>query len=837
MRAPEVDVAKFEYPNGLVLLTAEQHYAEVASVQAWCQTGSIHEGAWLGAGMTHLLEHMLFKGTEERTALQLSEEIHQVGGYLNAYTSFDRTVFWADCPKAAVRTALELLADMLFRSVVDPAELQREMDVIRREFDMGLDDPERVLSQLTFSTAYQVHPCRFPVIGLREIFDQIRRDELVGYYRRRYAPNNLFVIVAGDIDTEQVRGAVELYFGGQKPAPVEAIVLPDEPLQLGRRESGKIFDSDLGYFSLAWHIPPLFSKEMPALDVTSIMLGGGASSVLYEDLRERQGAVYGVTAFSYTPSFPGLLMISGACPAEAVDRIEGKVVSAISEWQRSPVTQSQLAKAKRMIWVHSIEQLQTVRGVATDVGLNWLYTRDFTFSQRYLERIRETTVSDVIGVAERYLARDNLTFASLRPRCAGKTRRMRQAYRRENEVRNLENGLRAVLIHDDRLPLVHASLVFHGGVLVETAETSGLSRLHSQCLVKGTARRSALQIAEEIEALGGSLFGESGYNSFRVSVNSLSEDFANALDLLAEVLLTPSFPGDAVERERESQLAAIRAEESQPTVVARNLLRSAIYGAHPYSLNVLGTQSSVKQLTREQLVGLHKRSVSARDGVIAVCGKFDAAKLVGSLDESLRGLPESLQAKHRKLPGVEHFETRSIVQRDTRQQAVITIGYLGCTLFDSDRVALEILDEATGDSSSRFFIRVREQLGLAYSVGTSLLLGLAPGIFSVYAATSPELVEQVGKLCQEEIQTLANGGLTEHEFDRAKTKLLAQLAFQKQNMDSYAHGMALNELYGLGLDYFEQRQEQIRQIELESVRDVCRKYLMDKPAITVIVRP
>lgn len=837
MHAPEVDVSKFEYPNGLVLLVVEQHYAEVASVQAWCQTGSIHEGKWLGAGMTHLLEHMLFKGTKQRTALQLSEEIHQVGGYLNAYTSFDRTVFWADCPKRAVRTALELLADMLFRSVIDPAELQREMDVVRREFDMGLDDPERMLSQQTFLTAFQVHPCRFPVIGLREIFDQITRDELVAYYRRRYAPNNVFLVVAGDIDTLEVREAVEQYFGGQKPTPLEAIVLPDEPLQLGRREDGKIFDSDLGYFSLAWHIPPLFSREMPALDVVSMLLGGGASSLLYEDLRERQGAVYGITAFSYTPSFPGLLIISGACPAETVDQIEGKVTCAMSEWLKSGVTHSQLAKAKRMIWVHTIEQLQTVRGVATDVGLNWLYTRNFNFSQRYLERIRDTAASDVIDVAERYLTKDNLTFASLRPKYATKPGRWRQPARRENEVRSLENGLRAVLIHDDRLPLVHASLVFRGGVLVETAETNGLTRLYSQCVVKGTARRSALEIAEEIEALGGTLFGDSGYNSFRVAVNSLSEDFGGALSLLAEVLLIPSFPGDAVERERESQLAAIRAEEAQPTVVARTLLRSAMYGSHPYALNILGTQSSVRQLSREALVELHQRSVSAPEGVIAVCGKFDAARLVGTLDESLSGMPQALQAKRGKLPVVENFETRSIVHRDTRQQAVITIGYLGCTLFDPDRVGLEILDEATGDSSSRFFVKVREQLGLAYSVGTSLLLGLAPGIFSVYAATSPELVEQVGKLCQEEIQTLADGGLTEHEFDRAKTKLLAQLAFQKQNMDSYAHGMALNELYGLGIDYFEKRQEQIRQIELESVREVCHKYLMDKPVITVIVSP
>jgi zinc protease len=576
---------------------------------------------------------------------------------------------------------------------------------------------------------------------------------------------------------------------------------------------------------------------MPALDVTSMMLGGGASSALYEDLRERQGAVYGISAFSYTPGFPGLLIISGACPAEGVDQVESKAVSAISEWLKSGVTPGHLAKAKRMIWVHTIEQLQTVRGVATEVGLNWLYTRDFTFTRRYLERIRETTASDVARAAGRYLTETNLTATSLRPKGAERSRRTRQRSRQKSEVRNLENGIRVVLLHDDRLPLVHASVVFSGGVLEETARTGGLSRLHSQCLVKGTTRRTALQIAEEIEALGGALFGDSGYNSFRVSANSLTEDVARALGLLAEVLLIPSFPDDAVERERESQLAAIRAEESQPTVVARNLLRSAMYGAHPYALNLLGTPSSVSQLTREQLVDLHHRSVSAPEGVIAVCGKFDTAKLVGSLEEAFCGLRQPLQVERRKLPVVEKFETRSIVRQDTRQQAVITIGYLGCTLFDPDRVALEILDEATGDSSSRFFVRVREQLGLAYSVGTSLMLGLAPGIFSIYAATSPELVDQVGELCQEEIQTLANGGLTEEEFDRAKTKLLAQLAFQKQNMDSYAHGMALNELYGLGIDYFEKRQDQIRKVGLGRAREVCRKYLMDKPSITVIVKP
>ncbi|HTD16327.1 MAG TPA: insulinase family protein, partial [Chthoniobacterales bacterium] len=153
MDAPEIAVEKSTLANGLTLLVAPEHYASVASVQVWCETGSVHEAEWVGGGLTHLLEHMLFKGTAKRNAQQINEEIHQVGGYLNAYTSFDRTVFWVDCPAAAVSTALDLVADMVFQSVIDEQEMSREMDVIRREFDLGYDDPDRMLSHLTFATA------------------------------------------------------------------------------------------------------------------------------------------------------------------------------------------------------------------------------------------------------------------------------------------------------------------------------------------------------------------------------------------------------------------------------------------------------------------------------------------------------------------------------------------------------------------------------------------------------------------------------------------------------------------------------------------------------------
>jgi zinc protease len=837
MEFPEIRVEKFELANGLTLLVSEQHYAGVASVQAWCQTGSIHEQEWLGGGLTHLLEHMLFKGTARRTATDISEEIHRGGGYVNAYTSFDRTVFWVDCPKAVVGTALDVLADMLFGSLIEASELEREMDVIRREFEMGYDDPDRMLSHLTFATAYQLHPCRTPVIGLRRIFDRITRDDVLRYYRRRYVPDNVFIAVAGDVDAETVRQQVEASFGAVSPAPVAPIVVPEEPPQLGCRRESRVFDSQLGYFSLAWHVPGVAHEDLPALDILSVLLGGGASSFLYDELREKKGIVHGIGAYAFTPGFPGLLTVSGTCPVENVASIEPATLQKLAEWRKRPLAGEHLAKAKRIIQVSAWEQLQTVKGVASDTGLNWLYTRNLQFNQRYLQRAQSVSLDEVYAVYDRYLYEDNLTVATLQPQSSITSRRPRLVAEKTPEMRLAPNGVHVVFIPDHRLPILHASIVFRGGVLSENPKNSGIHRLYSHSLIKGTKNRSSAEIADQVESLGGTLFGDSGYNSSRIAFSSLAGDFQKLLALVEETLTSASFPEDAIERERASQIAAIEAEDAQPGILARSVLRAAIYGDHPYAMNLIGTRNSVASIRREDLIRLHGQIIDSAPCSFAICGHFDADEIWPAVTKFLGILPKRSSAAHFKVPKVAPITSRKLVQHHQKHQAFVSIGYLACTLFDRERIAFEILDEATGDASSRFFIKLREELGLAYSVGSSLSLGLAPGLFSIYAATGPEFTDEVVQLCHKEMENLAEGALSSEELERSKTKMLAQLAFQKQNLEAYAHALALNEIYGFGLEYLERRQREIEATRLENVQAVCRKYLMDKPAITVIVKP
>src|SRR6476660_1359970 len=209
---PPTTAQKRVLPNGLTIIVQEDRSAPVVSVQAWCGAGSIEENEHLGAGLSHILEHMLFKGTKTRRPNEIAQRIQDVGGYINAYTSFDRTVYWIDVPKAGASVALEILSDTMMNSTLPQDEYIKEQEVIRREFAMTMDDPDRMAGQLLFATAFQRHPYRLPVIGQLEIFNQLTQEQVMDYYKSRYVPNNLTFVIVGDVEAEKVRTQLAEFF-------------------------------------------------------------------------------------------------------------------------------------------------------------------------------------------------------------------------------------------------------------------------------------------------------------------------------------------------------------------------------------------------------------------------------------------------------------------------------------------------------------------------------------------------------------------------------------------------------------------------------------------------
>src|SRR5438093_122020 len=453
---PPSSAQKWVLPNGLTIIVQEDHSAPVASVQAWCATGSIDEDQHLGAGLSHILEHKLFKGTKTRGKNEIAQKIQDVGGYINAYTSFDRTVFWIDVPKDGVATALDVLADAMMNSTLPPEEYRKEQEVIRREFAMGMDDPDRMAGLLLFATAYQRHPYRFPVIGEIEIYNQLTQEQVMQYYKTRYVPNNLTLIVAGDVDAEKVRQQLTELFKPYPEQSLKPVFIPAEPPQLGRREVHQGFPTELTHLDVAWHIPEITNPDVPALDLLSTILGEGRSSRLYRRVREETGLAFGVSAFSYTPGDPGLLGIDATVDPKNREPAEQLILQIIDELKQAGATADELTKAKKMALSHHLDALTTMRGQASDVGSNWLLTRNLNFSRDYLAAVQKVTLEDLRRVAAKYLVDQNLTVTSLNPKGSlmAKAEGAKVAAVAEIQKFELSTGLRLLVREDPRLPLV-----------------------------------------------------------------------------------------------------------------------------------------------------------------------------------------------------------------------------------------------------------------------------------------------------------------------------------------------------------------------------------------------
>lgn len=825
--------------NGLTLIVQEDRSAPVASVQAWCATGSVDEHEHLGAGLSHILEHMLFKGTKTKPANAIAQQVQNVGGYINAYTSFDRTVFWIDVPKNGVSVALDVLSDAMMNSTLPPEEYAKEQEVIRREFAMGMDDPDRMAGQLLFATAYQRHPYRLPVIGLLDVFNQLTSDEVKEYYRARYVPNNLTFIIVGDVDAEAVYRQLADFFKDYPAKSLRPVFIPAEPPQLGRREMHQDFVTELTRLSLAWHVPEITHPDVPALDLLSTILGDGRSSRLYRRVREETGLAYGVSAFSYTPGDPGLLGIDATVEPEKRGAACDLILEIVADIQANGVEPEELAKAKKISLSHHLGALTTMRGQAADLGSNWFLTRNLNFTRDYLAGVQKIASADVRRVAARYLTDDNLTIISLNPKAAGAAVSQTVQPMAAGEIQKVElsNGLRLLIREDPRLPLVSMAGVFRGGLLAETRATNGITRLMAKTLLKGTKTRSAEQIADTIEAVGGSIGSDAGNNSFSVAIDVTQPDLRLGVEILADVLLNATMPEPAVARERAVQLAGIKEDEEQLTTVARNILRAALFGDHPYALRGKGSADSVVKLTRKNLLAFRDRHLVARNGVISVFGNVKSAEVRDLFETALGKMkPGELALTDPPLPAIL-TGTVAVESLKEKAQGVLMVGYRGADLFSPDRFALELIDEASSDLGSRFFVRIREQMGLAYYVGASQMQGLVPGLFLFYLGTDPQKIEPVKTALLDEIRGLATEGLTEEELARAKKKRIGQQQIANQSNDSFGYLAALDELYGLGFDHYKSLERDVEAVTLADIRRVATKYFQEQPYVLALVRP
>lgn len=833
MEYPFVTATVTTLPNGLTVILDPDPAAPVVSAQIWVETGSVHEDRHLGAGLSHFLEHMVFKGTRDHDADSLASTVQAAGGHWNAYTTFDRTVYYIDGPSSSVSIFLQTLTGLVFFPTIPVTEFEKEKDVIRREIDMGLDDPDNAATRLLLSTAFTRDPRRHPVIGHRHLFDTLVYDDMISYHRTRYTPDRSFVVVSGDFDADALLEEIKALTASLSVVAGPDPLVPEDLVQIGPRHARETFAIPSSRISLAWQCPALEHPEAPAFDVLAAILGRGRSARLHLALRERSELALEISAWSWTtPGRAGLFGISADATPENRDALIRAIHHELSLVPSADLADD-LAKAKRQIATSQFRTLTTASGRASDLASNWHQARDLDFTRRYLAAIQAVTEDDLRRAAAT-LSEDKTTLTLLdptdspAPARAGKS----SASSAEIETFKLPNGLTIALLPDRRVPLLHLQAAVRAGLPSETPETNGINQLLASTLPKGTATRDAEEIARALESIGASIGASVGNNALLIQASGLAGDFDTIADVFAEVIIAPSLPEDALAREKASQLSALEEALQDPLHTGFAALRSTAFNGRGYGLDALGNLESLPALGRDALAAHHARHFTAANITLAIAGDFEVEKAKSFLTSAFAKLPAGetwTPSANAPSPGGQ------TTAHLPKKQAVLTFGYPGSSVLSSDRYALAMIQEYAADMAGPLFTRIREELGLAYRVGATQFLGFDAGLFTFYVATSPEQAEFASRELLTEIARIAENGIPDDAFERVRATVLSSLAIQQQSPSSSARQIALDLLFGQPADQFRKQAAIYKSLSASEVREAaCRLLSTDPVSVSVL---
>lgn len=842
-------------PNGLTVVLQEDHSAPVVAIQYWVRAGSRTETD-KEAGITHLIEHMIFKGTPTRGAGELAWTVESSGGSINAYTTYDYTVYHVTIPSRLAKAGLEVLTDSIQNPSFPPEELEQEKRVVLEELRMREDRPEVLLQKALFKEAFRVHPYGRPIIGYPHTVSSLSREDLLRYVGRLYTPGNISLIIVGDLNVQETLGYIREMWENKEAKEAKLPEVPQEPVQEGLRSVVFTNRSSEAQIALAFAIPAASHPDIPALDLLAAILGEGESSRLDRSVRVGKRLVHSIGAYSYTLLDRGQFWVSARLQPGNLQQALEAIFQETRLLQSEKVTSQELNKARLQVEASLVRTRETMEGKARTFGQFLMLFGDIDGERVYLEAIGRVTPEDLQRVAKEYLRGERLTAGVLLPEGSpqiltkAELEQMALVHGRLTREQSqgrvpsshgsihkevLPNGLTLLVKESHEVPTVAMRMVFLGGSRFETKEKEGLSRVVAHMLTRGTQTRSAQEMAREVESLAGSLEGFSGRNTIGIQADFLSRFFPQAMELLSDALLNCAFPEQELEREKPRLLASIRRERDQPTRLAMRLFTQTLFKVHPYGFRLEGSEESLSSMGRQDLVDFAAKVLVPSNAVLSIVGDVSVAearkwtlRYLGGWHSEKFSPPEIPREPPLGAP-------REVRDRQPLQQVHLLLGFPGTTLDSPDRLALEVLDTVLSGQGGRLFRELRDRQGLAYSVTSFSQVGLDPGFFATYVATSPENFELALEGLRHQLELVATQPVSPQELERAKEHIVGSYEIRHQTHASQAMTLALDERYGLGHDFGQKYLEAIRGITTEQVLDVAARYLrMDRSVVAIL---
>ncbi|MBU0611548.1 MAG: insulinase family protein [Armatimonadetes bacterium] len=842
--------------NGLTVVVEADHSAPVVTVQFFVATGGVMEGEYLGAGLSHAIEHVISDGSQTRTREQIEQERARLGKNSNAYTSQEVVSYYVMTTGRETIAALDHLADYVFHPTFPAEAVATQKGIIAREMARGEDDPSRALYYLFSGLMYRVSPAGVPVIGFADQFQHLTREDLVKLHERYYVPSNMVLVAVGDFDAKAVLAHVREQLGSIPKRAVARPALPVEPSQIApRRLERHRADLSRSYFMLGYPTVSLFSPDMYPLDVAAYVLANGDASRLVSRLRDEQGLVDSVSCWSSTPAYgPGAFVVSAIADPAKVPAAEAAIRAELERLQCEPVSAAELRRAQRQKEADLLFGQVTTQGRAAMYGNDLLMTGDLHFSERYVEGIRRVTARDIQRVARQYFLPTHYNFALLAPGgergANGVPAGLRPAQALSGSGRSqgdtaiheakLTNGVRLLVQENHAVPVVNLFITAPGGLRYEQEGNVGITSLMSSMLVRGTKTRTRLQIARALEDVGGVLSPYSGRNSFGLSAQVRSQDLPLALGVAADVLLNPTFPAAELEQQKQLQLAAIAMRADDVDSYANDLMAQTLFETYPYRFPTAGLRESVERLTRADLIAFHAAQTRPESLVLAVFGDTTLAAAQAQAERAfgrLSGGAVTLQpAPVEPVPTAPRVKA---VARPEQQQAIIVYGFRAGTVAAPDRYAQDVMSAVfagIGYPGGRLHEALRGAQ-LVYATFAYGVPGPDMGMYTIYVGTAPDKVEVVKQKIEQLVRDLQARPPTSEELALGKTVAIASQAVGLESSGARAQAVALDVLYGLGAGEIFRYAEEINKVTAEQVQEQARKILDWPNRVEVITTP
>ncbi len=826
--------------NGLIVLVKESPPNNLVSINITIKTGPSSEEEYTASGISHLVEHLVFKGTAQRKMGEIEKEIRSYGGLINGSVSHDTTTYEVTVPVKYFTQALSVLKDMLTNSVFDRVELEKEREVILKEMKLNEDDPEKKLITKLFENSYTLHPYRHPPIGYEKMLNSLTRDDVIKYYNSRYLPNNMVISVVGGISVRDAARIIENEFGRFRDPHYGPVKRGErEPPQTGKRVIEIEAPVTLSYLALGFHSTGMLDRDFFALDVLSMMLGRGNNSRLNKLLLKEKREVHSISAWNYTPMDPGLFVITAVLDSKNIDAAKKDIMDEIKKIKDGDITEGELESSKRMVIGDRVLSHETIEDQARDLSEGEAIAGNSDFYARYVEGVNNVSKSEVRRAALKYLNEANLTEVSLVPKGSEVLPSLfvpKAKMEEKFEKRTLANGLILLMRVNPKVPAISVTVAFSGGLIEEDKDNNGISSLAAKMLLDGTKSRKESEIISAIENRGGRISVFSGFNSFGLNLTALKDDTSLALELIKDITTNSVFAQDELTKEKMLSVAAIRDEDDDIFERGAIALRRMLFKGHPYGMRDIGEEESLRAIKRDDLIRFYQSHCVPNNTVIAISGDIDPEKVFKRVEELFNDAQRRDLARPVRDAPAPDLPGSQTVNMD-KEQALLMLGFKTVAMNSPDRYPLSVLGGLLSGTSGRLFAALRGKSALAYTMGSFQKLGLDTGFILFYAATTKDKIDEAKRLLFNEISAVKQGLIGEDELAAVKKELISYRDVLMETNAANSFQSALDELYGLGYDNLYKFESEINKVTKYDIMRVAGKYLDMNSCAEVIIQP